>query len=110
MKKRFLLLILTVIALLLGWFTLRTPAHDAHYDAATCAAVVVLGPPESSQDFTDKLRAVIVSENNSWSLKQVTYDDRLGQLSIAKYQKLSAPDKATAAQSIDSCIKSMQVQ
>lgn len=110
MKKRFSLLILTVIALLLGWFTLRTPTHDAHYDAATCAAVVVLGPPESPQDFTDKLRAVIVSENNSWSLKQIAYDDRLGQLSIAQYQTLSAEDKATAVQSIDSCINAMQAK
>lgn len=110
MKKRFPLLILTVIVLSVWWFTVRTPAHNAHYDAAACAAVVVLGPPTSLQDFSDKLRAVIISENNSWSLKQIAYDDRLGQLSIARYRTLSAGQKATAAKSIDGCIHAMQAQ
>lgn len=110
MKKRFPLLILIVIALSGWWFTVRTPAHNAHYDAAACAAIVVLGTPSSTQDFTDKLRSVIVSENNSWSLKQVAYDDRLGQLSIAQYQTLSAEQKARAAYDVDSCIKAMQVK
>ncbi|WP_168404550.1 hypothetical protein [Erwinia amylovora] len=110
MKKHFLLLIFAVTVLLLGWFTLRTPAHDAHYDAATCAAVVVLGPPTSPQDFTDKLRTVIVSENNSWSLKPVAWDDRLGQRSIARYQTLSDGQKEKSAKNIDSCISAMQAQ
>ncbi|UWS33147.1 hypothetical protein [Erwinia pyrifoliae] len=108
MKRRFPRLILTVIALLLGWFPLRTPAHDAHHDDATCAAVVVPGPPNNAQDFTEKLRAVMVSENNAWSLKQVACDDRLGQLSIARYKPLSDGQKEKSAKNIDSCITAMQ--
>ncbi|WP_244910210.1 hypothetical protein [Erwinia pyrifoliae] len=50
----------------------------------------------------------MVSENNAWSLKQVACDDRLGQLSIARYKPLSDGQKEKSAKNIDSYITAMQ--
>jgi len=107
MKKRYLVFIILTIALLSWWFGFRTPPHDPHYDAAACVALDVLGTPTSEQDFVEKIRTVIVNENNSYSFKQVSYDDQQGQMSMAKYQALSAEQKATAAKDVDSCIHVM---
>lgn len=105
MKKLSLAIIMLAIALLTWWFGFRTPPHDLHYDAAACVALDVLGTPTSEQDFVEKIRTVIVNENNSYSFKQVSYDDQQGQMSIAKYRALSAEQKATAAKDVDSCIR-----
>lgn len=107
MKKRYLPIIILAIALLTWWFAFRTPPHDPHYDAAACVALDVLGTPTSEQDFADKIRTVIINENNSYSFKQVSYDDQQGRTSIAKYQALSAEQKAHAARDVDSCIQVM---
>jgi len=85
----------------------RSPAHDPHYDAAACAAVDVLGTPTSEQDFADKIRTVIINENSSYSVKQVSYDDRLGRSSIEKYLALSVEQKKAAAKDVASCIDVM---
>lgn len=107
MKKMLLLFILAVAVLSLWWSLFRSPAHDPHYDAAACVAVDVLGTPTSEQDFADKIRTVIVNENSSYSVKQVSYDDRLGRSSIARYQALSSTQKTTAAKDVVSCIEVM---
>jgi len=107
MKKLFSLLVLAAAVLSLWWFMFRSPAHDPHYDAAACAAVDVLGTPTSEQDFADKIRTVIINENSSYSVKQVSYDDRLGRSSIEKYLALSVEQKKAAAKDVASCIDVM---
>ncbi|MTD27681.1 hypothetical protein [Erwinia sorbitola] len=107
MKKLFPLLILAAAALSLWWFMFRSPPHDPHYDAAACVAVDVLGTPTSEQDFANKIRTVIINENSSYSVKQVSYDDRLGRSSIAKYQALDTGQKSAAAKDVVSCIEVM---
>jgi len=107
MKKLFSLLVLAAAVLSLWWFMFRSPAHDPHYDAAACAAVDVLGTPTSEQDFADKIRTVIINENSSYSVKQVSYDERLGRSSIEKYLALSVEQKKAAAKDVASCIDVM---
>lgn len=107
MKKLLSLIVLAAVALSLWWFNFRPSGHDPHYDAAACVAVVMLGAPENTQEFSDKIRTVIINENNSYSMKQVVYDDRLGHSSIEKYQDLSAAEKTAAAKDVASCINVM---
>lgn len=107
MKKRYPLMMMVAIALLVWWYGFRTPPHDPHYDAAACVARDVLGTPTSKQDFADKIRTVITNENNSYTFKKIRYDDALGQSSITRYEALSDAAKATAAKDVDSCIHVM---
>ncbi|WP_455817335.1 hypothetical protein [Pseudomonas cerasi] len=107
MKKLFPLLVLAAAILSLWWFMFRSPAHDPHYDAAACVAVNMLGTPTSEQDFANKIRTVIINENSSYSVKQVSYDDRLGRSSIEKYQALNVEQQNAATKDVASCIDVM---
>lgn len=110
MKTGILVLLLLVIGLSVWWLKFRTPPHDAHYDAAVCAAVDSLGTPASDEDFNDKVRTVILNENSSWSLKQVEYDEALGRTSIARYQALSPEQQREASGNVNRCIDVMAAQ
>lgn len=107
MKKFFLLVIIALCALAVYWFTFHRDVQDPHYDAAVCVAAELPDTPGDNNDFSDKVRTVILNENNSYSLKRVSYDERLGESSIKKYQRLSAEQKKQAANDVESCITIM---
>ncbi|KAB7894761.1 hypothetical protein GA565_01515 [Rouxiella sp. S1S-2] len=110
MKKIFPLsaIIIIVIVAVTVWRLNRTPAHNPHYDATTCAAVDILGKkPVDDKALLERVRYIITNENNSYAVDQVKYNEDLAKVSVKRYQALSTQQKTFAGQNIDSCIQAM---
>jgi len=107
MKKYLVALVIVIVIAIAYWYKSHRVQHDPHYDAAVCVAIGMPGAGDSEKALYDTIRTVIVNENSSYSLKQVTYDDRLSQSSVRKYQNLSTEQKTQASKDVESCIAVM---
>lgn len=107
MKKYVIVSVVVIVVAIAYGYKSHRVQHDPHYDAAVCVAMELPGANDSEKALFEAIRTVIINENSSYSLKQVTYDEQLSQSSVKKYQQLSAEQKIQASKDTESCIAVM---